>query len=144
MLTNFDKFVFASEIFTIISVSLPINNINLLYQTWSTWSMLWATNLKRDTFPSALTQCPSRGWLKPLAFRQDGRAPDHLVVSSGSSVLSAKTPDRINGVTSNEGMPKLERFLLRGLNKVNGEFSFWCITHNVLKLYRNGGDMTPA
>ena len=39
---------------------------------------------------------------------------------------------------------KLKRFLLRGLDKVKGEFSLWCITHNVLKLYRNGGDLTPV
>jgi hypothetical protein len=32
MLTNFDKFVFASEIFTIIPVALPINKVNFLYQ----------------------------------------------------------------------------------------------------------------
>jgi transposase len=31
----------------------------------------------------------------------------------------------------------LKRFLLRGLEKVKGEFSLWCITHNLLKIYRN-------
>lgn len=33
---------------------------------------------------------------------------------------------------------KLFRFLLRGLEKVQGEFDLWCLTHNLLKLYRHG------
>jgi transposase len=32
----------------------------------------------------------------------------------------------------------LGRFLLRGLAKVKGEFELWCLTHNLLKLYRCG------
>lgn len=33
---------------------------------------------------------------------------------------------------------KLTRFLLRGLDKVKGEFELWSLTHNLLKLYRHG------
>lgn len=33
---------------------------------------------------------------------------------------------------------KLVRFLLRGLDLVDGEFGLWCLTHNLLKLYRHG------
>jgi len=33
---------------------------------------------------------------------------------------------------------KLVRFLLRGLDKVKGEFELWSLTHNLLKLYRCG------
>jgi len=33
---------------------------------------------------------------------------------------------------------RLARFLLRGLCKVKGEFELWCLTHNLLKLYRHG------
>nr|WP_256128434.1 transposase [Desulfolutivibrio sulfoxidireducens] len=33
---------------------------------------------------------------------------------------------------------RLGRFLLRGLVKVKGEFEIWCLTHNLLKLYRHG------
>jgi len=29
----------------------------------------------------------------------------------------------------------LRQFLLRGLEKVDGEWSLWCTTHNLLKLY---------
>lgn len=32
----------------------------------------------------------------------------------------------------------LMRFLFRGLAKVKGEFQLWCLTHNILKLYRHG------
>ncbi|MFN9644160.1 MAG: transposase, partial [Cyanobacteriota bacterium] len=30
----------------------------------------------------------------------------------------------------------LRRFLMRGLEKVNGEWALWCTTHNILKLFR--------
>lgn len=30
----------------------------------------------------------------------------------------------------------LRRFLLRGLENVNGEWTMWCTTHNILKLFR--------
>ncbi len=30
----------------------------------------------------------------------------------------------------------LGKFLLRGMEKGRGEFTLWCITHNLLKLYR--------
>ena len=33
---------------------------------------------------------------------------------------------------------RLGRFLLRGLAKVKGEFELWCLSHNLLKLYRHG------
>jgi len=33
----------------------------------------------------------------------------------------------------------LKGFLLRGLEKVQGEFSMWCTSHNLLKLFRNQG-----
>jgi transposase len=32
----------------------------------------------------------------------------------------------------------LNRFLLRGLKKVSSEWSIWCTTHNILKLWRSG------
>jgi len=32
----------------------------------------------------------------------------------------------------------LVRFWLRGLEKVNGEWSLWCTTHNLMKLFRSG------
>ena len=38
----------------------------------------------------------------------------------------------------------LKRFLLRGLEKVKGEFSLWCITHDLLKLYRNYPQMVRS
>jgi len=35
---------------------------------------------------------------------------------------------------------RLGRFLLRGLAQVKGEFELWCLTHNLLKLYRQAFD----
>lgn len=33
---------------------------------------------------------------------------------------------------------RLGRFLLRRLAKVKGKFELWCLSHNLLKLYRHG------
>ena len=38
----------------------------------------------------------------------------------------------------------LKRFLLRGLEKVKSEFSLWCITHNLLKVYRNNAQVVRS
>jgi len=38
----------------------------------------------------------------------------------------------------------LKRFLLRGLEKVKGEFFLWCITHNLLKVYRNNAQVVRS
>ena len=35
----------------------------------------------------------------------------------------------------------LRQFLLRGLEKVNGEWSLICTGHNLLKLFRSGADL---
>lgn len=35
-------------------------------------------------------------------------------------------------------MRDLNRFLLRGLHKVRAEWAIWCLTHNLLKLWRSG------
>jgi hypothetical protein len=35
-------------------------------------------------------------------------------------------------------MRGLLRFWLRGIEKVKGEWSLWCLTHNLLKLWRSG------
>lgn len=37
----------------------------------------------------------------------------------------------------------LNGFLLRGVHKVRGEWSLFCTTHNILKLWRSIGRMTP-
>jgi len=38
----------------------------------------------------------------------------------------------------------LQSFLLRGMEKVRGEFILWCMTHNILKLYRRSVQKTVA
>lgn len=37
-----------------------------------------------------------------------------------------------------KGARNLRQFLLRGLDKVSPEWDIWCLTHNVLKLFRSG------
>lgn len=35
----------------------------------------------------------------------------------------------------------LRQFLLRGVDNVSGEWQIWCLTHNLLKLYRHGSTL---
>jgi hypothetical protein len=41
-------------------------------------------------------------------------------------------------------MRGLTKFLLRGVEKVSAEWSLWCTTHNLLKLWRSGFELTPS
>lgn len=41
-------------------------------------------------------------------------------------------------------MRNLTRFWLRGIEKVKGEWSLWCTSHNILKLWRAGVVLKPA
>ena len=44
----------------------------------------------------------------------------------------------IEPVFGQMSMRGLNRFWLRGLQKVKAEWSLWCTTHNLLKLWRSG------
>ncbi len=44
------------------------------------------------------------------------------------------TPEPVFGQTKE--VRGLRRFLMRGLEKVKGEWSLWCMTQNILKLFR--------
>jgi hypothetical protein len=37
-----------------------------------------------------------------------------------------------------KGARGLRQFLFRGLEKVSAEWDLWCLTHNILKLFRSG------
>ena len=50
----------------------------------------------------------------------------------------------IEAVFGQMAMRGLNRFLLRGLEKVRAEWSLWCTTHNLLKLWRAAGPLAPA
>lgn len=41
-------------------------------------------------------------------------------------------------------MRNLVRFWLRGIGKVKGEWSLWCTSHNILKLWRSGVELNPG
>lgn len=89
--------------------------------------------------------CPDR--LKhgetPPAVR--GRVPqDICCIDRVRRKLLLKKGRRIYGLRKETAEPVfgqiqhvrgLKQFLLRGLNKVQGEWSLWCTTHNVLKLW---------
>jgi len=54
--------------------------------------------------------------------------------------LRKETIEPVFGQIKNKG---LRQFLLRGLEKVKGEWSLWCTGHNLTKLWRNTGEVCP-
>lgn len=85
---------------------------------------------------------------------EDTRTPEQVVAESPSEEVSAKervrcrmetpegkmlykkrasTVEPVFGQMINRG---LTRFNLRGVRKTSGEWSLWCLTHNILKLWR--------
>jgi transposase len=90
--------------------------------------------------------CPDRlkhGQRPPPAAR--GRIPKDLsFLERVRRKLNTKAGRRIYGKRKSTAEPVfgqikhtrgLRQFLLRGLEKVDGEWSLWCTTHNLLKLY---------
>ena len=50
----------------------------------------------------------------------------------------------IEAVFGQMAMRDLNRFWLRGVDKVRAEWSLWCTTHNLLKLWRAGLPVVPV
>jgi hypothetical protein len=65
-----------------------------------------------------------------------GRMARKLRTKKGREIYAKRKtiPEPVFGQT-NEARG-LRRFLMRGLEKVNGEWTMWCATHNILKLFR--------
>ncbi len=93
----------------------------------------------------------TKAWKQRKALREKGcprgRIPNHATVKDrmerklltrlGQAIyrLRSCTIEPVFGQMSTRG---LTRFWLRGLDKVKGEWSLWCSTHNLLKLWRAG------
>jgi transposase len=60
-----------------------------------------------------------------------------LLTKRGREAYRQRGPT-IEAVFGQMVMRGLTRFLLRGVDKVRGEWSLWCTTHNILKLWRSG------
>ena len=60
-----------------------------------------------------------------------------LLTKRGRRVYRQRGPT-IEAVFGQMVMRGLTRFLLRGVEKVRAEWSMWCMTHNLLKLWRSG------
>jgi hypothetical protein len=65
-----------------------------------------------------------------------GRMARKLRTKKGREIYAKRKtiPEPVFGQTKEAR--GLRRFLLRGLEKVNGEWTMWCTTHNILKLFR--------
>lgn len=77
-----------------------------------------------------------RGRIPSNASKRE-RMERKLLTKRGSAAYSLRchTVEPVFGQMLTRG---LSRFLLRGIEKVKGEWSMWCSTHNLLKLYRAG------
>lgn len=93
----------------------------------------------------------TKAWKHRKALREKGcprgRIPTHATVKDrmerklltrlGRAVYKLRSCT-IEPVFGQMSMRGLTRFWLRGLEKVQGEWSLWCSTHNLLKLWRAG------
>ena len=76
------------------------------------------------------------GRLRSLLRNQEGRMARKLRTKKGREIYAKRKtiPEPVFGQTKEAR--GLRRFLMRGLEKVNGEWTMWCTTHNILKLFR--------
>lgn len=79
--------------------------------------------------------CP-RGRI-PKDVKARDRMERKLLTRRGQAIYKLRSIT-IEPVFGQMAMRGLNRFWLRGLEKVKGEWSLWCTTHNLLKLWRSG------
>ena len=87
-------------------------------------------------------QGPPRGRIPKNATTRD-RMERKLLTKQGRAVYRQRgsTVEPVFGQMSNRG---LNRFVMRGREKVGVEWSLWSTTHNILKLWRSGYDPMTA
>lgn len=98
---------------------------------------LFVATLKDHKQRKALQKSPApRGRIAKTATVRD-RMERKLLTKRGKAAYRerGKTIEPVFGQMVNRG---LVRFLLRGFEKVRGEWSLWCTSHNLLKLWRSG------
>lgn len=98
---------------------------------------LFVATLKDHKQRKALQESPApRGRIAKAATVRD-RMERKLLTKRGKAAYRerGKTIEPVFGQMVNRG---LVRFLLRGFEKVRGEWSLWCTSHNLLKLWRSG------
>lgn len=79
---------------------------------------------------------PPRGRIPQGATKRD-LMERRLLTKRGREAYRQRGPT-IEAVFGQMVMRGLTRFLLRGVRKVRAEWSMWCMTHNLLKLWRSG------
>lgn len=89
---------------------------------------------KHGERPGRPGPCP-RGPLPPMATRVD-RMSRKLHTKAGAAVYAARKAIVEPVIGQIKQARGFRQFLLRGLEKVQGEWSLVCTTHNILKLYR--------
>jgi hypothetical protein len=89
---------------------------------------------RKQTHGACLGPCP-RGRLPTTATRVD-RMTRKLQTKAGAAVYAARKAIVEPVIGQIKQARGFRQFLLRGIEKVQGEWSLVCTTHNILKLYR--------
>ena len=109
------------------------------------------TNAALADATTALFIATTKAWKQRKALRDKGcpkgripkdatardRMERKLLTRVGQAIYKLRSCT-IEPVFGQMSMRGLTRFWLRGLEKVTGEWSLWCSTHNLLKLWRAG------
>ena len=94
-----------------------------------------------DQLKHGEAQIPVRGRI-PKGITTEDRMRRKLRTKRGRDIYSLRkeTAEPTFGQIKGKG---LRQFLLRGLGKVGGEWSLWCMGHNLTKLWRIKGEVCP-
>ena len=108
-------------------------------------------NAKLESEETELFIATTKDWKQRKAMREAapprGRIPNGLLardrmerklLTKRGKEAYRQRGSTIEAVFGQMVMRGLARFLLRGLEKVRAEWSLWCTTHNLLKLWRSG------
>jgi hypothetical protein len=72
----------------------------------------------------------------PKDFDPKGRMARKLRTKQGREVYAQRKTISEPVFGQTKEVRGLRRFLMRGLEKVNGKWTLWCTSHNILKLFR--------
>jgi len=108
-------------------------------------------NAKLETETTQLFIATTKDWKQRKALREKGVPPEpppdnatlkermeHKLLTDYGRAAYKQRSATVEPVFGQMTTRHLVRFLLRGVGKVSGEWSLWCTSHNLLKLWRSG------
>jgi len=108
-------------------------------------------NATLETETTQLFIATTKDWKQRKALREKGVPPEpppdnatlkermeHKLLTDYGRAAYKQRSSTVEPVWGQMAMRGLVRFLLRGVGKASGEWSLWCTSHNLLKLWRSG------